>query len=346
MTGWTTRPLLALDTESTGLDPFSDRIVSVAAVTFDGQGLVTERWSTLVDPGIDIPAAASAVHGITTEQARDEGVRPPKALQDLAFLLSGFQLNWRTPAPVVAFNVRYDWPLILAEAARLGVEFPVGAHLLDPLVIDRMVRPRGGKRKLIDVLGHYDVRVNVDEATAAHGALADAEAAGHVMRQIVAHHPHLRDMSLTALYLAQVHAAETQRQGFAEWMRRNRDASFEGSPPGWPIPVAAEPKPKAAKPAALNAKDIALAGAKAFPNLPSTEQRRLRYALTHAATGGRAKSANDLTPRQLHTVHEHLVDLAEDRMGYELGAHGVCFYWPDGAGTTVLWDQLEAEVTS
>lgn len=94
-------------------------------------------------------------------------------------------------------------------------------------------------------------------------------------------------------------------------------------------------------PLALNARDVAMAAERAFPHERSGVQRRLRYALTHATTAGRAMSANDLTPAQLHRVHEHLIDLADGRMRYEVSAEGVLFWWPEGDGTTVLWSQLE-----
>jgi hypothetical protein len=65
---WHTIPVLAFDTETTGVSIETDRIVSAAAIHMaDGHADTTE-W--LADPGIDIPAEATAVHGITSEHAR------------------------------------------------------------------------------------------------------------------------------------------------------------------------------------------------------------------------------------------------------------------------------------
>lgn len=62
--------LLFLDTETTGFRPRTgDRVVEVAVVTCRGR-LIIEQWSALVDPQREVPAEATAVHGITTAQAR------------------------------------------------------------------------------------------------------------------------------------------------------------------------------------------------------------------------------------------------------------------------------------
>ena len=53
-----------IDVETTGFRPWADRIVEVACVLLDGCR-VAGRWSTLVNPGMPIPAEATAVHGIT-----------------------------------------------------------------------------------------------------------------------------------------------------------------------------------------------------------------------------------------------------------------------------------------
>ena len=66
-------PLLALDsvvvdTETTGLDARTARLVQIGAVRLGGGSLdKSERFEQLVDPGVPIPAIASAIHGIKDE---------------------------------------------------------------------------------------------------------------------------------------------------------------------------------------------------------------------------------------------------------------------------------------
>jgi DNA polymerase III epsilon subunit-like protein len=63
-------PLVAIDCETTGLDPKRDRIVSFAAVPIDEGLRVAERpiLDLLIDPGVEIPARATAIHGIDRSQ--------------------------------------------------------------------------------------------------------------------------------------------------------------------------------------------------------------------------------------------------------------------------------------
>jgi len=57
---------VVIDTETTGLDPATDALVEIAAVRYrPREGVIGPIWQTLVNPGRPIPAAASAIHGIT-----------------------------------------------------------------------------------------------------------------------------------------------------------------------------------------------------------------------------------------------------------------------------------------
>ncbi len=78
---------VVLDLETTGLDPATDRVVSVGAVRLiEGRVRLGERFGELVNPGRDIPPESIKVHGIKPdmiEQAR----RAAEVFQDfLAFL--------------------------------------------------------------------------------------------------------------------------------------------------------------------------------------------------------------------------------------------------------------------
>lgn len=227
---WTTEPFLAIDTETTGINPFEDRIVQVAVVEVLPDGSTRDPWSSIVDPGVEIPDGAAGVHGITTTMARASGILPGDALGIVADRIH----RHGAYRAVVMFNARFDWPILLCEAERHGVDFPCIAPILDPYLVDRMVeRFRPGKRRLVDVSRHYDVPL--DEADA-HGALADAIAAGRVMRQIIDRYPAVADHTLAGVYVRQVKGAEEDRQRFVDWKRRNSDPTFD-SPAGWPIPA-------------------------------------------------------------------------------------------------------------
>ncbi len=114
---WTDGVLAGLDLETTSADPTEARIVT-ASVVLAGHhlGLVKRSW--LVDPGVEIPAEATAIHGITTEQARREGRPDREAVPAIAGLVAEL---WRTGIPVVIYNATYDLTVLDRELRRQGL---------------------------------------------------------------------------------------------------------------------------------------------------------------------------------------------------------------------------------
>ena len=210
---WVIGSLLGFDTETTGVDPLKDRLVTAALVSrgplgADGaRGRDVRTW--LADPGVEIPEAAAAVHGITTERARAEGRPAVQILEDVAGALAAAMARG---TPVVAFNASFDLTLMEAELARHGLpglRERLGrggggdgiGPILDPLVLDRAVdRYRRGKRRLGDLCAVYGVRV--DESL--HTAEVDVAAALDVLEAMVRAHPRLGSMSLEELQGFQV----------------------------------------------------------------------------------------------------------------------------------------------
>lgn len=168
-------PLAVLDTETTGLDTQSDRIVEIGIVRLE-PNRPARTYRRLVHPGIAIPPAASAVHGITDADVVD---MPPFAelLPEIDRFLSGCDL--------AGFNlVRFDLPLLAAEYRRAGWTFGVqGRNIVDVLQLHRRLNPSD--------LGSV-VRQYLDcEHTEAHGALADAVATVAVLDAQLGRHPEL-----------------------------------------------------------------------------------------------------------------------------------------------------------
>ncbi|WNI21692.1 3'-5' exonuclease [Streptomyces sp. ITFR-16] len=208
---WHRHALVGFDLETTGTEPLEARIVTAAVVAVDGSdGEPAERHTWLADPGIRIPAQASAIHGISSERAAAEG-RPVREVADeIADTLAGY---WRRGVPVVAYNAAFDLTLLTAELHRHGLpslsDRLGGAAIgpvIDPYTIDRAVeRYRKGKRNLEAVCVEYGVVHG-----GAHDAGADALAAVRVAYAIAARHA-----SVAALSAAQLH--ERQITWYAEW---------------------------------------------------------------------------------------------------------------------------------
>lgn len=74
---------VAVDLETTGLDPRTDAIVALAAIPFVG-GQPQPGLVTLVQPGRPIPPTSTAIHGITDEMVAAAPAVPPalRALED------------------------------------------------------------------------------------------------------------------------------------------------------------------------------------------------------------------------------------------------------------------------
>lgn len=234
MTAWTDGPLLGFDTETTGVDVAHDRIVTAALVRRDGEGTDVRTW--LIDPGVPIPEAASAIHGISTEHAREHGEAPAGALTEIADTIAEAM---RDGVPVVAYNAAFDLCLLEAELERHGLptvsERLNGAlvPVIDPLVLDRAEdRYRRGKRKLVDLCGVYQV---VDTGHL-HTADVDVVATLDVLGRIVDRFPHLGELPLAELHDYQVTAHRAWAEAFNAW-RAEKGFTGEGADAAWPVPM-------------------------------------------------------------------------------------------------------------
>lgn len=232
MTSWADGPLLGFDTETTGVSPETDRIVTAALVRADRSGVRTATW--LVDPGVEIPAGASAIHGITTAHARAHGEPPGQALAQLAHQLAD---ALRAGTPVVAFNASFDLTILEAELTRHGLP-TLAARLgrspgpvLDPLVLDRaLARYRPGKRRLGDLCGVY----GVEPSAGLHTAEVDVIATLDVLRAIASRHPEVAVMPADQVHAWQVEAHRAWAERFNAW-RRSRGYAGVGARSCWPV---------------------------------------------------------------------------------------------------------------
>lgn len=231
-TGWVDGPMLGFDTETTGVDVTTDRIVTAALVHRAGTTTTVRSW--LIDPGVPIPAGAAAIHGITTEHARAHGVAPAGALAQIADALAAAMLRGE---PVVAFNASYDLSLLDAELRRHGLAtLPerIGRQVrvvLDPLVMDRgLDRYRRGKRKLGDLCSHYAVQ----SSAALHTADVDVLATLDVLRAIARRFPEVAAMSLDELHDRQVLEHRSWAQNFNAW-RAGQGFTGPGAELYWPV---------------------------------------------------------------------------------------------------------------
>jgi DNA polymerase III epsilon subunit family exonuclease len=150
-----------IDVETTGFSATNDRIVEVAVVVTDPDGVERDAFSTVLDPGCD--PGPTHVHGITPDMVAGAPtfghVHP-----FLAELLSGRVL--------VGHNVGgFDLGFLRAECHRYGGDrLTVGeVPILDTLTVARTLMGLYGKAKLVDCCDYFGLTWEDH-----HSALGDA----------------------------------------------------------------------------------------------------------------------------------------------------------------------------
>lgn len=201
---WDAVPLAFIDFETTGLVPGVDRAVEVGIARFEG-GRFRAGCGSRINPGCPIPAAATAVHGIT-----DADVAGCPTLDEyFADALPKTLLSGAQPG---AFNGTFDrWfcpPSALADWA-----WPWLDAMMFVVVVDKFAKGPGRHKLGVSCARHG---VQLDKA---HSAEADARAAGelfHVLLpKVFKHRPTMGEL------LFWTRSQEAQRWAdFHSWLGR------------------------------------------------------------------------------------------------------------------------------
>jgi DNA polymerase-3 subunit epsilon len=212
------------DLETTGIDVETSRIVSAHVGVIGPDGTLLEQTDWLADPGVEIPAGASAVHGITTSHAQQFG-RP--AAEVVAEIVAALADLFARGLAVTIYNAPYDLSLLAHEARRYGLApLPTPGPIIDPLVLDKVVdKYRKGKRTLEAAALHYGVQL-ID----AHTAGADAVAAGRVAQALaLKFEEEIAALASAELHSRQIAWSAEQSASFQDYMRRTKDPAFTTS---------------------------------------------------------------------------------------------------------------------
>ncbi len=160
-----TKPLIFFDLETTGVDIAKDRIIELSVTKFLPDG-TQETKTRRYNPGIPIPAEASAIHGIYDDDVMDA----PK-FSEIAKGLSNYFIG----SDIGGFNVlRFDIPLLVEEFLRAGaaVPFDASTRYVDAMSIFHKMERR-------DLTAAYKIYCGKDH-TGAHGAAADVQVSAEV----------------------------------------------------------------------------------------------------------------------------------------------------------------------
>lgn len=159
------RPIVFFDLETTGTDILRDRIVEISAIKLLPDGS-TDPHTIRVNPGMPIPAEATAVHHITNEDVAGLPQFRSYAKSIAAFFagcdIAGFNSN------------RFDVPMLDQEFKRADVEFNFSdVHFIDVQTIFHKKEPR-------TLVAAYKFYCGKD-LEAAHSANADTMATLEVL---------------------------------------------------------------------------------------------------------------------------------------------------------------------
>ncbi|HBS48583.1 MAG TPA: DNA polymerase III subunit epsilon [Rhodobacteraceae bacterium] len=164
---------IVLDTETTGLDPFTgDRIVEIGAVELYNHVVTGRTYHQYICPERDMPQEAFEVHGLSAEFLAD---KPCFREIGQAFL------DFIGDARLVIHNASFDMKFLNAELEWMGLPHIPMDRAVDTLMIARQKFP--GSPASLDALCR---RFAIDNsARTLHGALLDSEILADVYLELI-----------------------------------------------------------------------------------------------------------------------------------------------------------------
>ncbi len=153
-------PIIFFDLETTGTNILRDRIVEISYIKVMPSGNETER-TLRINPGMPIPAEATAIHHITDDDVKNA---PPfkQVAQELANVFLG--------CDIAGFNSnRFDVPMLMEEFLRAGVNIDLSRR---KFVDVQTIFHKMEQRTLIAAYKFYCGK----DLTEAHSANADTRA--------------------------------------------------------------------------------------------------------------------------------------------------------------------------
>jgi DNA polymerase-3 subunit epsilon len=151
---------IVLDFETTGLSPnVGARTTEVAAVLVEN-GRMTDRYQSLMNPGVSIPSFIQDLTGITNQMI-SKAPNNAKVMKELHHFIGN--------TPLVAHNASFDKKFLDAELDLVGLKAP--QPMACSLLVARRVYQKAPNHKLGTLVKYKNIETN----GVFHRALADAE---------------------------------------------------------------------------------------------------------------------------------------------------------------------------
>ena len=161
-------PFVVFDIETTGFSPEKNRIIEIGAVKVEN-GVITDRFSTFVNPDVPIPFEIENLTGINDNMVLDA--------EKIEAVLPKF-LSFCEGCALVAHNASFDVSFISYQAKAQGLSFD--PTVLDTVAMARHLLPNLNRFKLDTVAKALDISLENH-----HRAVDDAGATAEIFIKFV-----------------------------------------------------------------------------------------------------------------------------------------------------------------
>jgi len=164
---------IVLDTETTGLDPFTgDRIVEIGALELENHLPTGQVFHKYINPQRDMPAEAFAVHGLSQEFLQDKPL-----FEHIVGEFDDFVKN----DTLIIHNAPFDMKFLNAELDKINRKPLDFSRVIDSLMLARKKHP-AGPNSLDALCRRYKIDNSMRDI---HGALLDSELLAGVYLELI-----------------------------------------------------------------------------------------------------------------------------------------------------------------
>ena len=201
-----TKPMVFFDLETTGVNIANDRIVEISILKIFPNG-TQESKTWLVNPEIEIPADATAIHGITNEKVVTE-----PTFKEIADVVNTMIAD----ADLAGFNSnRFDIPLLAEEFLRVGIDFDMNNRK----AIDVQVIFHKKEQRTLSAGYKFYCGKDLDDA---HSAEADTKATYEILKAQLDKYDDIEN-SVDALSEFSTHGKRGDFAGFILFNDKNQE---------------------------------------------------------------------------------------------------------------------------
>ena len=164
---------IVLDTETTGMDPLKgDKLVEIGCVELVNHLSTGKNFHVYINPEREIPAEATAVHGITNDHVKDKPT--------FGEIVGDF-LDFIGDSKLIIHNAEFDMKFLNAELRTFGFPSLDNRRAIDTVKIAREKFP--GSPANLDALCR---RFGIDNSNRVlHGTLLDAQLLAEVYLELL-----------------------------------------------------------------------------------------------------------------------------------------------------------------